>query len=667
MSNLGIVFYEGTLNYREVSNFLKLKDQKYLFINIRDFREQKSIFHKFLENELSSSKFFNQNSIIFKLIKRILTIFNIFNNSNRFDTPNQYFPPLKNIKFKEASKYLTPDIYENASKFTVKLFNILKNKPFIKNTFQINNTNLYEINRLEFVTYYFNVFLNFLAVYRLIELEEPNKIYILSSVQLEKAYYIKLATKREKIEIKVFVQKSSNKEFRHFLKSKFRILIDYFWYWNIWKLLNKSSINLNNFVTSKKKNLVFCQYKNFFPTLIQVLLQLQKTKNLLNILYVPHKLLKYSQEVVQRENLKNVEILPFYDVNYSSFRKRFNKFKKILDDVKDTPSFDDIEFKSIRVSDLIKISFFELHEKLSNSLRYIENFHFILDKIKPNVITVLSGNDPIDVLITRIAKENNIKTIFIPHALVGISHQHQPLEQDYVVCAGNKERDYYLSLGTTQKKLLTLGIPLFDKIFNKFSKIHDVKIIRKELIERYNLNTTKKIILLVTTHHEDYIRERIFQSVVNLLNNLEYCQLIVKLHPIEEIAYYENLSKKYNAKNILILKDVDLHEVIIASDIVIGRSTGAQIEALLLDKIVIDLDYETASDTYLMKKFGAVISVNEPNKLELAVQNALYNKELSNSLKNGRQKYCEYVLYKFDGEASLRVKNLIEKILENKF
>jgi len=665
MSNLGIVFYEGTLNYKEVSNILKLEEQKYLFINIRDFKEQKSIIHKFFENELSSIKFFNQNSNIFKLIKNLLTRFNIFNTSDGFDTPYQHFPHLKNFKFKEISKYLTPDMYENVSNFAVKLFKILKNKPFIKNTLQINNTNLYEINRLEFVTYYFNFFLNFLAVFKLIELEEPNKIYILSSVKLEKVFHIKLAAKRENIEIKVFAQKSSSKEFRQFLKSKFRILIDYLWYWNIWKLLNKNSIDLNSFITSKKKNLVFCQYKNFFPSLIQVLKQLQGTKNLLNILYVPHKLLNYSKEVVQRENIKNVKILPFYDVNYSSFRKRFNKFKEILIDVKYTSSFNDIEFKSIGVSDLIKISFFELHEKLSNSLRYLENFHFILDKIKPNIITVLSGNDPIDVLITRLAKENNIKTLFIPHALVGISHQHQSLEQDYVVCAGNKEKDYYLSLGTTQNKLLTLGIPLFDKLFNKFSKIHDVKTIRKELVESYNLNTKKKIILLVTTHYEDFIRERIFKSVINLLNNLKNCQLIVKLHPIEEISYYENLSEKYKAKDILILKDVDLHNVIIVSDIVIGRSTGAQIEALLLDKIVIDLDYETASDTYLMKKFGAVIPVYEPNKLEEAVQNALYDKEISNSLKNGRQKYCKYTLHRFDGKASLRVKNLIEEILEN--
>ena len=49
MNNLGIVFYEGTLNYKEVSNILKLEDQKYLFINIRDFKEQKSIIHKFFQ------------------------------------------------------------------------------------------------------------------------------------------------------------------------------------------------------------------------------------------------------------------------------------------------------------------------------------------------------------------------------------------------------------------------------------------------------------------------------------------------------------------------------------------------------------------------------------------------------------------------------------------
>jgi len=660
-----VVFYENFIELTNIEEDLKSFKEDLLFINIREFKEKKSILNLFIENELLSIPIFYNLFQESRYLRKLTHNFSYpkvksYNQENYKTVKN-----FKNAEVKQLTEYINAEIYEKADKLSVELFNEVKEKELIKNKFIFNEINLYETNRLEFVEHYYHIFLVLLAIIRVIELEEPNKIYILSSVKLEKVYYIKLATKRENIEIKVFAQKSSSKEFRQFLKSKFRILIDYFWYWNIWKLLNKNSIDLNNFITSKKKNLVFCQYKNFFPSLIQVLIQLQSTKNLLNILYVPHKLLKYSKEVVQREGLKNIKILPFYDVNYSSFRKRFNNFKKILIDVKYTSCFDDIEFKSIRVFDLIKISFFKLHEKFSNSLRYLENFHFILDKIKPNIITVLSGNDPIDVLITRIAKENNIKTIFIPHALVGISHQHQSLEQDYVVCAGNKEKDYYSSLGTTQNKLLTLGIPLFDKIFNKFSKIHDVKIIRKELVERFNLNTTKKIILLVTTHHEDFIRERIFKSLVNLLNNLENCQLIVKLHPIEEISYYEKLSRKYNAKTILIIKDVDLHDVIIASDIVIGRSTGAQIEALLLDKIVIDLDYETASDAYLMKKFGAVIPVYDPNKLELAVQNALYDKELSNSLKNGRKKYCEYCLYKFDGKASFRVKNLIEEILEN--
>ena len=92
MNNLGIVFYEGTLNYKEVSNILKLEEQKYLFINIRDFKEQKSIIHKFFENELSSIKFFNQNSNFFKLIKKLITSFNIFTTTDRFDTPYQHFP-----------------------------------------------------------------------------------------------------------------------------------------------------------------------------------------------------------------------------------------------------------------------------------------------------------------------------------------------------------------------------------------------------------------------------------------------------------------------------------------------------------------------------------------------------------------------------------------------
>ena len=115
--------------------------------------------------------------------------------------------------------------------------------------------------------------------------------------------------------------------------------------------------------------------------------------------------------------------------------------------------------------------------------------------------------------------------------------------------------------------------------------------------------------------------------------------------------------------NAIIIKEANLHDLLIASDLIIGRSSGAQIEAILLNKSVIDISYEAKSGRQLMEKFNAAIPVYDPRDLQNAIKNCLYNEEIVNSLEEGRKKYRNYAIYKFDGKASIRIKQLIEKIL----
>ncbi len=115
---------------------------------------------------------------------------------------------------------------------------------------------------------------------------------------------------------------------------------------------------------------------------------------------------------------------------------------------------------------------------------------------------------------------------------------------------------------------------------------------------------------------------------------------------------------------IIIAKEDDLHNIIMASDLIIGRSTGAELEAKFLGKTVVDINYESVSDAYLIRKSGVALSVNDPNELEQTIQDALYDKDISKSLKEGRNKYKAYCVNKFDGKASIRVRKLIENILK---
>jgi hypothetical protein len=407
--------------------------------------------------------------------------------------------------------------------------------------------------------------------------------------------------------------------------------------------------------------------RNNFYALIQILNNFSKSDHIRNLIYVPHKLISYAEELIHKNQILGVEIVPHLDRNYLRFKDYYQRFRGILEEIIYSPIPLELSIENINVSVLVKYSILELYEKFLNSFRYLTNIQTLYEEIKPDLITFMSGNDAIDVLATRLAKKNNIPSLFFPHALFSIRRDHDAFEQDYVLCAGKKDEEYFLSLGTEKSKLRILGLPLYDKLFNKFTELtsHDsIETIKERIRKRFKIKPHQKIITLVTTHDEDFIREKVFRSVVESTEKNDNYFLIVKIHPIETLDYYYNLEKKYHVENLVIIKNINLHDLLVASDVIIGRSSGAQIEAILLDKRVIDLSYEAKLGRQQMERFNAVIPVYDPDELEDAIKRSLYDKEIDALLNKGRKDYKDYALYKFDGKASIRIKKLILEILK---
>jgi len=658
-----LIFYGKSLEDNDLAVIREFERDNLLLVSITELKQAKSTFNKFIENELSSVRTlgFIYNKIIRSFLRKIKTV-NKYKNDSKYRCSADSF---ESGQIKNLTDYIDAEIYEKADKLSVEIFNKTKMVSFITENFIFNDINLYETNRLEYVEQYFQFLLIVLAVQKVVKAEKPDKIYLSPNLQQNVLILINSVLKDSNCRVIYKIPYSSTRQhLKRYLKRKVRIISEYAWFWILWKVFNKETRVRNQFKTDAKKNLILSHYKNHFPAVVQFLDEVDKNKNIINLLHTPHKHLNYSKEIIITQELENIYLLPHVDINYKSFRNRYGKFSHLLANVIKTNSFDEIYVDSIRASVLIKLSFINQSEKFISSLRYLENLIYVFKVIKPDIITMLSGNDAIDVLATRLAKTFNIPTLFFPHAIYSIRRDHDAFEQDYVICSGKKDEDYFLSLGTEKEKLHVLGLVLFDKLYHKFSQLPDARIIRKKIMDQFNLDTSKKLLLLVTTHDEDFVRERVFKSVIELKKTRKDFQLIVKIHPVEQISFYRNLMKKYGISDTIIIQDIDLHKVIISSDIIIGRSSGAQIEAIFLDKKVIDLSYEATTGRQQMEKFGAVLPVYDPQNLERALNDLIVDKDTIESLRNGRKEYMDYLLYKFDGKASKRIKLLIEKILD---
>jgi hypothetical protein len=660
---INLVFFSNPNDIGEVNKVLDLKSKEWNFIEIRDFIEQKSIYKKFVENELTSIPIFEKIYDMFSGIKKKL----VGEDRAYKKTTDLSFITHKydNIEFHTIFEYITAEFSDKSDTLSREIFDKLKEISVFKDNFNFNQLNLFEINRYELINPLYYLLLNLFSILRLIEQTRPEKIYLGSSINFINKHLIITLAKRNRIEYDVLSQRSK-KKFQNIKRyiSSFRNLIERLWYWNIWNLFNRKLKRIKIPKTDKKITFTLCQYKNFFPSLTQVLERIDKLEEFLNILFIPHKLISYSRSLIKSGAFKNVLLYPIYDINYKTFRTQYNKLKEVFNKVKISQSLNDITVESIPFSNFIKLTLFSLFETYTYLLRFFETLNSTIKIINPDIIMEFSGNDPIDMLATRLAKNYDIPTIFIPHAIMGPRRDFIALEQDYIVCAGERDKDYYVSLGTNPDKIHVLGMPSFDKSYNILKAYQNPKDIRDKIVIKYQIDSKLKIVLLVTGYHEDFKRRKIFTSVANAIDSLEGCKLIVKIHPMEDILFYKEILKKLDIKNILIVDDPILHDLIVASDLVIGSSSNAQIESLLLEKDVIDLNYDRTFGIYLMEKYNASLAVFDPKKLKETIDKAFFDKETTILLKKGREIYNPYNLYKFDGKASLRVLDLIREILK---
>ena len=655
-----IAFFSSFEDIVSSSNFLEFKTNTYTFIEIKEPRKQKTNFIKFIENEFLSISFLSR---FYKIFKFVLKSLNLYSHGYKQDQ-KQGLINLKNLNCKLIFEYYTPTLIEKCDDLSREIFNRLKSISFFREEFNLFDINLFEANRLEFVHKLYYVLLNLFAIKQVFIENHPQKVYITPTVNFLNKLIIKELVRQFNIPI-IQIEKK-NFRLRNIIKNYSGLitnLAERIWYWHIWKILSGKRSKIEMAAEKKGKILTLLHYKNFYPSMNQVLTKIDKSNKYSVYLFAPHKLLKYLEAQISINELNNAYIVPNMDYDYSFYRANYKSLNKVLNQILKLKELEDIQYDSIDLSKFLKIIFYNIFEKYTLLIRYFVSLKVIIRKINPQLVIVLSGNDPFDILATHLAKSYNIPTLFIPHALISKRRDYFALEQDYIVCGGKRDSDYYVSLGTLQDKIRILGIPLYDKAYEEITKIKSEENVKEFITAKFNLRPENRIILLVTSFHEDHIRAKIFKSVVNAVQDLKDCQLVVKLHPIETDEFYRRIISQEGFNDIPLIQEKILHKLIIASDLVIGSISGAQIESLLLGKNVINLIYERLSDPLLMDKYNAAITVFNPNQLENAITKSLYDQETQKMLYDGRKQYIEYCHYKFDGNSSLRVYDLINEIL----
>lgn len=255
------------------------------------------------------------------------------------------------------------------------------------------------------------------------------------------------------------------------------------------------------------------------------------------------------------------------------------------------------------------------------------------------------------------ANRLGIETYAVQHGILNVFCPEYIINTEYKNLVPNKTFVW----GEKYKKILVENTNVYND-----SNVYPVGQIRTDILFNFykaNKNQNGKIkILYATQFLRDLLEpatEMLFQSL-NLLEN-EY-ELIIKLHPADKYYdYYNMMVEKNNIKNVEIVKDADIYQLINWCDVVVSVHSTVVVEGALLNKPSICIVLPKYNDAGGFIRDGISMGASSSMELKNELDNILNNDYTG---KNNIERYIRENFYKIDGNVVERIDKSLCSIAE---
>ena len=423
------------------------------------------------------------------------------------------------------------------------------------------------------------------------------------------------------------------------------------------KNANKKKPNIKSKIIRLAKNSHFINY--IFDNMILKLF-FDKQGKMGNILWVGGRLI--DSKLIPELQKENRIFLPQYGVHKLRFIKRKYRFNLLK--LKDNKKY-------FMRWEYVKSRYKQGLNEISNITQLNSNLLEIIFKIDKSIIfdllltlSILEDNkNNIDLLIVEQSvigeqalavdffNKNKLLSIEILHGVPGVI---EVGKTNKVIVYGQRDKSFLSEHGVEKSKVVITGYPYYDRIFNI-----------KDKEKKYDF-------LLLIPESSPYLRKLLFRQIVDMLRLLKHFpkeRLVIKLHPGESekvLEYICNLAKN-------IIKDENKVKVIIEKDvisllrnakIVYVRTSSVGVEALLMKKPLIILDY-LPNRPYNYEKYGGCLVAKDYKNLELSTEKILkdvrgYLRENNENVERTRR----YFSGDLKGESYKNVTELINEMLD---
>lgn len=317
------------------------------------------------------------------------------------------------------------------------------------------------------------------------------------------------------------------------------------------------------------------------------------------------------------------------------------------------------------VGNLLRTIFLELAPTI---MMWIEALKHIFSTIAPRA--VIAGTDKTVQVITaaEVARRYGIPSIYVQVALHGDVALLSPFYTDYGTVIDEFSHKVHVKRSSLPPERFAItGLPRWDTLARlAIEGQHHSDAIKAEMYNQLELDTTERLIVLATQPFGMPYMERVVKAVMHSLSHHPNTRLVIKLHPGESsyLPLYDMLldtMESLGTRPVLVI-DINLHSLLLAADLVIVLASNVGLEAAILDRPVLSVNFTGEPDFFPFVERGIAAGAYSEAEVEQQVTRLLNDPVAIAELRERRQAYLRENPQLTDGRATERVVDFIRSM-----
>ena len=305
------------------------------------------------------------------------------------------------------------------------------------------------------------------------------------------------------------------------------------------------------------------------------------------------------------------------------------------------------------------IDFYFSKEVIYVIVLYYETYKEIIREKRIKLLSLYSYNNLIIRCAIAAADRSGIKSLHIHHGH-GIPERIIEFPKIFHAMPGEKYKERLLRLGINPKNIFITGPVFMDDILRDRSKEEGPMRTKRILFATQPLIESK---LLEKGTYLEHMKK-----ILRDLNKIKDIEVIIKLHPREKhIRSYQSIIDSLGYTNVKIVrgqKKDTLYGLINKSDLVMGFGSTVALEAMVIDKPVINIDLvDWGSANPIMNEMENVVHLKPEDDLSTKIYPILYDEKIREKILRNQQKFVKDYIYMIDGNAGKRVLKIIKKLV----